>query len=123
MHNFPANISSKLVINLKLIFVYFSPLKIEDFESQSFVASNQPTIVRLMLAIYHALMSHSDMVCYFAVFMLQIISPTLTSLPLPLMVFFWGTLSMPRPTKRFWITIIAYTEVSIVIFFQKTLHT
>ncbi|XP_065226860.1 piezo-type mechanosensitive ion channel component isoform X3 [Planococcus citri] len=92
-----------------------SPLKIEDFENQSFVASNQPTIVRLMLAVYHALMSHSDMVCYFAVFMLQIISPTLTSLPLPLMVFFWGTLSMPRPTKRFWVTIIAYTEFVVVL--------
>lgn len=83
----------------------------EDFENQSFTASSQPTFVRLLLAIYHALMSHSDMVCYFAVFILQIRSPTLASLPLSLMVFFWGTLSMPRPTKRFWVTIIAYTEV------------
>lgn len=89
-----------------------SPLKIEDFESQGLVASSQPVFVRLLLAIYHALMSHSDMVCYFAVFILQIKSPTLASLPLSLMVFFWGTLSIPRPTKRFWVTIIAYTEVS-----------
>lgn len=93
------------------LFYTYSSLKIEDFESQGLVASSQPVFVRLLLAIYHALMSHSDMVCYFAVFILQIKSPTLASLPLSLMVLFWGTLSIPRPTKRFWVTIIAYTEV------------
>lgn len=100
------------MINLYSFCVCRSPLKMEDFESQGLVASSQPVFVRLLLAIYHALMSHSDMVCYFAVFILQIKSPTLASLPLSLMVFFWGTLSIPRPTKRFWVTIIAYTEVN-----------
>lgn len=97
--------------NMTSLFYTSSSLKIEDFESQGLVASSQPVFVRLLLAIYHALMSHSDMVCYFAVFILQIKSPTLASLPLSLMVLFWGTLSIPRPTKRFWVTIIAYTEV------------
>lgn len=88
----------------------------EDFENEGLVATKQPTFVRLLLAIYHAVMSHSDMVCYFAVFMLQIRNPTIASLPLSLMVFFWGTLSIPRPTKRFWVTMIAYTEVTYTFF-------
>lgn len=86
-------------------------MKMEEFESQGLVASSQPVFIRLLLAVYHAIMSHSDLVCYVAVFMLQIRNPTLASLPLTLMVFFWGTLSIPRPTKRFWVTVIAYTEV------------
>ena len=94
-------------------FVGYSPMKMEEFEEkQGLVAFTQPVFIRLLLAIYHAIMSHSDLVCYVAVFMLQIRNPTLASLPLTLMVFFWGTLSIPRPTKRFWVTIIAYTEVS-----------
>ena len=36
--------------------------------------------------------------------------PGVITLPLPLMVFFWGTLSNPRPSKSFWVAMIAYTE-------------
>lgn len=93
----------------------YSPLKIEEFDEEGLVTSEQPTFFRLMIAIYLALMSHSDMVCYFAVFILQIRNPSILSLPLPLMVFLWGTLSMPRPTKTFWVTMIAYTEVILYI--------
>lgn len=95
----------------------------EDFENEGLVVTKQPTFVRLLLAIYHAVMSHSDMVCYFAVFMLQIRNPTIASLPLSLMVFFWGTLSIPRPTKRFWVTMIAYTEVTYIFFDIFISHT
>ncbi|KAI6176379.1 Piezo-type mechanosensitive ion channel component [Aphelenchoides bicaudatus] len=41
----------------------------------------------------------------------------LLTLPLPLMVFFWGTLCNPRPPKLFWIFMITYTEMIIVIKF------
>lgn len=72
---------------------------------------DQPILLRLMLAIWYIISSHSDMLCYFMIFLNQIKSATFLSLPLPLMVFFWGTLTVPRPSKTFWVTIIAYTEV------------
>nr|CAD7399362.1 unnamed protein product [Timema cristinae] len=82
-----------------------------DSDSQhELSAADQPPVVQLCIAIYYSLMSHSELICYFMVFLHQIKSATILSLPLPLMVFLWGTLTVPRPTKTFWVTLIAYTE-------------
>lgn len=92
--------------------VYFSTEKLEELEElQELNASNQPQLMRLVLALWFAIISHSDLVCYFMIFLHQIKSATILSLPLPMMVFLWGTLTVPRPTKNFWVTLIAYTEV------------
>lgn len=96
----------------------FSAEKLEELEEQQELnASNQPQLMRLVLAIWFAIISHSDLVCYFMIFLHQIKSATILSLPLPLMVFLWGTLTVPRPTKNFWVTLIAYTEVHFNIIF------
>ncbi|XP_022177206.1 piezo-type mechanosensitive ion channel component-like isoform X2 [Myzus persicae] len=96
--------------------VTLSAEKLEELEEQQELnASNQPQLMRLILALWFAIISHSDLVCYFMIFLHQIKSATILSLPLPLMVFLWGTLTVPRPTKNFWVTLIAYTEVIVVI--------
>lgn len=92
-------------------------ISLEEMDQQELSASSQPAIVRLILSAWYAVISHSDLVCYFMVFILQMKSATILSLPLPLMVFLWGTLSVPRPTKTFWVTMIAYTEVFLILFY------
>lgn len=101
------------------VFVIISAEKLEQLEEQQELnASNQPQLMRLVLALWFAIISHSDLVCYFMIFLHQIKSATILSLPLPLMVFLWGTLTVPRPTKNFWVTLIAYTEVNLRFFLQ-----
>ncbi|RZF34695.1 hypothetical protein LSTR_LSTR002777 [Laodelphax striatellus] len=72
-------------------------------------------IIQFIQSLCFALMSRSELVCYFMIFLNQIKSATLLSLPLPSMVFLWGTLTVPRPSKNFWISVIAYTQTVIVI--------
>ncbi|KAG5890381.1 hypothetical protein JTB14_029746 [Gonioctena quinquepunctata] len=84
-------------------------------EGEELSSYDQPTVFRLMLAIWYTIMSRSEILCYFVIFLNQVQNANFISLPLPLMVFFWGSLTIPRPTKTFWVTIIAYTEVIVLL--------
>ncbi|XP_052758554.1 piezo-type mechanosensitive ion channel component [Galleria mellonella] len=87
---------------------------LEEQDDSMFKQGRSP-IVYLAYAIWYAVLAHTDIVCYITVFINQIQSATILSIPLPLMVFLWGTLTIPRPTKTFWVTLIAYTEVIVLI--------
>ncbi|XP_078337037.1 piezo-type mechanosensitive ion channel component 2-like isoform X2 [Crassostrea virginica] len=77
--------------------------------------TNKNKVYLLLEATYYALVSRSELVCYFLMILNQILYCSLLSLPLPLMVFLWGMLSVPRPSKTFWITAITYTEAVVVV--------
>ncbi|XP_063932118.1 piezo-type mechanosensitive ion channel component isoform X3 [Zophobas morio] len=87
----------------------------DEYEGTELSSYDQPPFIRLVLAVWYIIMSRSENVCYFIIFLNQIKSATFLSLPLPLMVFLWGTLTIPRPDKTFWVTIIAYTEIIVLI--------
>ncbi|RVE48798.1 hypothetical protein evm_006572 [Chilo suppressalis] len=87
---------------------------LEEQDDSMFRQDKSP-FVHLAYALWYAVLAHTDVVCYLMVFINQIQSATILSIPLPLMVFLWGTLTIPRPTKTFWVTLIAYTEVIVLI--------
>jgi len=89
-------------------------LDVTDIGEKKFERS-QPRIFRLIVALYHGLVSKSEFLCYFAMVLNQMNSASVLSLPLPLMIFLWAMLSVPRPSKTFWITAITYTESRISI--------
>ncbi|XP_018306931.1 piezo-type mechanosensitive ion channel component isoform X6 [Mycetomoellerius zeteki] len=76
---------------------------------------DQPPIVQLAASIWFGILAHSSLLCYFTVFIHQIKNASVLSTPLPLMIFLWGSLTIPRPSKTFWITMIAYVEVIVII--------
>ncbi|XP_049282321.1 piezo-type mechanosensitive ion channel component isoform X8 [Anopheles funestus] len=82
----------------------------EDFSSRK-----HSIIFELLQAAWYAIMSHTDFICYFVVFLNQVNSASLLSLPLPLMVTLWGTLTFPRPAQTFWTMLIAYTQMVVLV--------
>ncbi|XP_066575227.1 piezo-type mechanosensitive ion channel component 2 isoform X2 [Amia ocellicauda] len=92
----------------------------EELESSERFYKSQPQILQLVYALYNMLVAHSEMVCYFVIILNNMISASTVTLVLPILIFLWAMLSVPRPSKRFWMAAIVYTEVTIVIkyFFQ-----
>ncbi|XP_072762697.1 piezo-type mechanosensitive ion channel component isoform X9 [Anoplolepis gracilipes] len=76
---------------------------------------DQPPIIQLAASIWFGILAHSSLLCYFMVFLYQIKNASVLSTPLPFMVFLWGSLTIPRPTKTFWVTLIAYVEAIVII--------
>nr|XP_046251923.1 piezo-type mechanosensitive ion channel component 2 [Scatophagus argus] len=79
-----------------------------------------PRPLKLLFALYNTMVSKSEMLCYFVIILNHIVSASFLSLILPILIFLWAMLSVPRPSKRFWMTAIIYTELTVVVkyFFQ-----
>uniref|UniRef100_A0AC34FZF5 Uncharacterized protein n=1 Tax=Panagrolaimus sp. ES5 TaxID=591445 RepID=A0AC34FZF5_9BILA len=77
------------------------------WEQKSFFA-------RLLLAISNCVTAHTDVISYVIACIVHAKCTDLITLPLPMLVFFWGKLANPRPSKNFW---ISYTEFEIIVKF------
>nr|XP_028591615.1 piezo-type mechanosensitive ion channel component 2-like [Podarcis muralis] len=74
-----------------------------------------PRPLKLGVALYNAMVSKSEMLCYFVIILNHMVSASILTLVLPILIFLWAMLSIPRPTKFFWMTAIIYTEVTVVV--------
>lgn len=90
---------------------------LKDFSEgdDDFYSQRHSILTEFFQSLWFALISNTDLICYLFVFINMVVSQSLLALPMPLMVFLWGTLTVPRPSKTFWVSLIAYTEVSTKI--------
>lgn len=72
---------------------------------------------RFIMALGNCIAAHTDVLAYVIACIAHARCAGLITLPLPALIFFWGTLASPRPSKNFWVTLITYTEVEIVVKF------
>uniref|UniRef100_A0A8C6F0F1 Piezo type mechanosensitive ion channel component 2 n=1 Tax=Monodon monoceros TaxID=40151 RepID=A0A8C6F0F1_MONMO len=88
-------------------------------ESEKFYVG-QPRFLLLFYAMYNTLVARSETACYFVIILNHMVSASVVTLVLPILIFLWAMLSVPRPSRRFWMMAIVYTEVAIVVkyFFQ-----
>lgn len=61
----------------------------------------------------YVITSRTDIVCYFLIILNLMLTASMLSLVLPLAVFLWATIIIPRPAKFFWTFAIIYLEVWI----------
>ncbi|XP_029879733.1 LOW QUALITY PROTEIN: piezo-type mechanosensitive ion channel component 1 [Aquila chrysaetos chrysaetos] len=99
--------ASELLLSRRL---YFPELE----ESERFYRSHN-RFLKLLLAGYRCVAAHSELLCYFIIILNNMVTASVISLFLPILVFLWAMLSIPRPTKRFWMTAIIFTEVMVVV--------
>uniref|UniRef100_A0A158P6T1 ANK_REP_REGION domain-containing protein n=1 Tax=Angiostrongylus cantonensis TaxID=6313 RepID=A0A158P6T1_ANGCA len=101
------NISGLLLVQSEGDIQKMESAALNDWQQRSVLA-------RFMNALGSCIAANTDLICYFLAVMAHASGAGVITLPLPLMVFFWGTLSNPRPSKFFWVSMIAYTEFVIV---------
>lgn len=85
----------------------------DELERSDRFYQQQPLILQLCYALYNMLVAHSEMVCYLVIIINHMVSASCATLVLPITIFLWAMLSVPRPSKRYWMTAIIYTEVLI----------
>ncbi|XP_072802892.1 piezo-type mechanosensitive ion channel component 1 isoform X1 [Vicugna pacos] len=89
-------------------------LHVPELEAAEQFAAGQGRALRLLRAGYQCLAAHSELLCYFIIVLNHMVTASAASLVLPVLVFLWAMLSIPRPSKRFWMTAIVFTEVTVV---------
>ncbi|KAK6054021.1 hypothetical protein COOONC_08473 [Cooperia oncophora] len=92
---------------------------IQRMESAALTDWQQRSVLaRLTNALGSCVAANTDLLCYVLAVLAHASGGGLITLPLPLMVFLWGTLSNPRPSKFFWVAMIAYTEFVVSIYYS-----
>ncbi|XP_046898435.1 piezo-type mechanosensitive ion channel component 1 isoform X1 [Hypomesus transpacificus] len=88
---------------------------IKELEQSRDFYFSQNRLLKLLFALYNLLAGNSELVCYFIIVLNNVVTASVISLVLPILVFLWAMLAVPRPSKKFWMTAIVYTEVMVVV--------
>ena len=70
---------------------------------------------RLAIALYYTFLSNNQYVPFFFILLNIIVNGSLLSLIYAVLLFGWGLLSIPWPSKRFWLSLIFYTMFVLVV--------
>lgn len=70
---------------------------------------------RLSTAIYYFLLAHSDYPVFFFIILNIVLNGSVLSLVYAILLYSWGLLSIPWPTRKFWLSLIFYTMSVLVI--------
>ena len=72
-------------------------------------------IRQLLVALYYCFLAHSEFVVYFLIILNVLLNGSVLSLVYAFLMFSWGLLSFPWPTRKFWIVLTFYTMFVILI--------
>lgn len=71
--------------------------------------------LQLIVALYYAALANTEYISYFLIIINVIVNGSVLSLIYAGLMFLWGLLSIPWPTKRFWLTLMFYTMFVILV--------
>ncbi len=71
-------------------------------------------VFRLLKALYEVFLSHSEYVAYFLIILNIILNGGVVGLIFAVLLFGWGLLSNPWPTRAFWLTLIFYSMLVLI---------
>ncbi|CDQ71160.1 unnamed protein product [Oncorhynchus mykiss] len=102
-------------ISLCMFCLYELQFFVEELVQCREFYSSQNRLLKLQFALYNLLAANSELVCYFIIVLNNMVTASVISVVLPILIFLWAMLAVPRPTKKFWMTAIVYTEVMVVV--------
>lgn len=71
--------------------------------------------MELLQALYHAILANTNYICYILIVVNVMVNGSVLALVYAALMFLWGLLSIPWPTKRFWLTLIFYTMFVVLV--------
>ena len=71
--------------------------------------------LQFIKASYNAAVANTEYICYFFIVMNVIVNGSVLALIYATLMFLWGLLSIPWPTRRFWLTLMFYTMFVILV--------
>ncbi|OWK03249.1 hypothetical protein Celaphus_00007796 [Cervus elaphus hippelaphus] len=91
------------------------PPEEDELEQSDRFYRSLPRLVKLTFALHQAAVAKSETLCYLVIILNHTLSASILSMVLPILSFLWAMLSVPRPSKRFWMAAIYYTEATVVV--------